>query len=105
MKIIKDGYKKFVRVCEVDIYEGTCNSCGAVFELQYGEMGRETGGGYHTIVCPYCHNFHSDYSFIKLRRETMLASDVKSYDCLHSPTRLITESEYYNVLKKQKKEE
>ena len=102
MKIIKPGNQRFVRVCEVDIYEGTCHACGAVFELEYGEMGREECGGYHTVACPSCHKFHSDYGFRKLRRQTMLASQVKAYDCLHSPTYEITESEYYEILNKQK---
>lgn len=104
MKVIKQGKEKFVRVCGVDIYQGTCHACGAVFELQYGEMGREECGGYHTICCPYCHKFHSDYSFVKLRRQTMLLSQVRHYDCLHSPTLEVTESEYNKIKETQKHE-
>ena len=103
MKLVKKGTKKFIRICEEDIYLGECNACGAKFEIQRGEMGREECGGYHTIICPYCGKYHSNYNFTFIRRETMPLSEVVEYDCLRSPTREVSVDEwlYINARKEE----
>lgn len=89
MKLTKKGTKRYKELYTIHIYGAKCHECGAEFELQSGEMGREECGGYHTLVCPYCHKFHSNYGFTKLRDEEVEWKDVVGYDCLQNPHRTV----------------
>ena len=87
MKILKPGNKRFMDLYTVHICKCTCNVCGAVFEAQEGELGRESCG-YNSFTCPYCNSYHSDYSIkFNIRTEEVPYSKVKNYDCLKNPHR------------------
>ena len=38
MILVKPGNKKFVYACKEKFFEVTCNYCGAVMEMQEGEL-------------------------------------------------------------------
>lgn len=88
MKILKSGNKRYKELYTIHICKCICNKCNAEFEAQEGELGRESGGGYHTFTCPYCHSYHSDYSIkFNVRDEEVEWSEVKNYDCFRNSHR------------------
>ena len=72
MIVTKPGNKKYVTVSNVTIYEGTCNDCGAQFEIQEGELYLLRGPELNRpMTCPYCRKCHTDYIIKKLRTDIM----------------------------------
>jgi hypothetical protein len=87
MIVTKPGNKKYVTVSNVTIHEGTCNDCGAKFEIQEGELYLLRGPELNRpMPCPYCRKYHTDYTFRELRTDTMLLHNVINYDPDRNPT-------------------
>lgn len=101
MIIIKPGNKKFVYACKEKIFEVTCNYCGAVLEMQEGELIFNRYNYKDPVTykfsCPYCGKYHSDYTTRFLREETMNINDVTHYDSVRNPCWETTEEELENT--------
>lgn len=100
MLIIKPGNKKFVYACKEKIFEVTCNYCGAVLEMQEGELELWE----QRFTCPYCGKYHSDYTTRYLRTETMNLKDVRYPDPVRNPQWETTEKELEKAREQELKE-
>ena len=103
MIIVKPGKKKFARACKEKIFEVTCNWCGAVMEMQEGELINNDPVTYK-FPCPYCGKYHSDYSIRFLREETMNINDVTFPDSIRNPSWETTEEELHDIMFRETKE-
>lgn len=101
MIIIRPGNKKFVRACKEKIFEVTCNYCGAVLEMQEGELLNRRYNYRDPVTyrfsCPYCGKYHSDYDVRYVREDTMNMNDVTNYDSVRNPCWETTEEELENT--------
>lgn len=100
MILVKPGNKKFVYACKEKFFEVTCNYCGAVMEMQEGELllwGQR-------FVCPYCNKYHSDYTTRYLRTETMNLKDVRYPDSTRNPQWETTEEELNKITARELEE-
>lgn len=102
MILVKPGNKKFVYACKEKFFEVTCNYCGAVMEMQEGEL-LNTKDKYR-FTCPYCNKYHSAYTTKYLRTETMNLKDVRYPDSIRNPQSEMTEDEL-NEIRVQELEE
>ena len=108
MIIIKPGNKRFVRACKEKIFEVICNYCGAVLEMQEGELLNNRYNYMSPVTyrfsCPYCGKYHSDYTTRFLREETMNINDVTYPDLIKNPSWETTEEELHDIRFREAKE-
>ena len=108
MIIIRPGNKKFIRACREKIFEVTCNWCGAVMEMQEGELINRRYNYRDPVTyrfsCPYCGKYHSDYTTRFLREELMDTRDVVFLDSIRNPSWETTEEELNNARFREFKE-
>lgn len=114
MILVKPGNKKFVYACKEKFFEVTCNYCGAVMEMQEGELLNNRYNYKDPVTynrndsirftCPYCGKYHSDYATRYLRTETMNLKDVRYPDPIRNQQWETTEKEL-NEIRAQELEE
>lgn len=101
MIIIRPGNKKFVKACKEKIFEVTCNYCGAVLEMQEGELLNKRDSyrdpATYRFPCPYCGKYHSDYNIRFLREDTMNINDVTFFNSIRNPSWETTEEELHDA--------
>jgi hypothetical protein len=95
MIIIRPGKRKFIRACREKLFEVTCNWCGAVLEMQEGELINRRYN--YRFSCPYCGKYHSDYTTKFLREELMDTRDVVFLDSIRNPSWETTEEELHDA--------